>query len=154
MRRTTTTPLLLPILFVIGWAVSLPAGTLALEDSPMARAAQADRYLKAMPPKEMFEDLAGQMSQNMPPEQAQQFRDAMMKEVDLAALEKAMKAAMVKNFTAAELNALADFYGSEVGKSAMSKFRPYMADLMPALQAEMLKVQAKMTQETQNQGGP
>jgi hypothetical protein len=134
-------------MFVIALALPFPGETLGLEDSPTTRAAQADRYLKAMPPREMFEDLAEQMSQNMPPEQAQKFRATMMNDVDIAALEKAMKAAMVKNFTAPELSALADFYGSAVGKSAMTKFRPYMADLMPALQAEMIKLQAKMAQE-------
>jgi len=39
--------------------------------------------------------------------------------VDIAALSKAMIDAMVKNFTTKELKALADFYGSPVGKSAM-----------------------------------
>jgi hypothetical protein len=147
MRKLATVCRLFPLIVAVVAPLVLPIETSALTDSPTTRAAQADRYLKAMPPREMFEDLAEQMSQNMPPEQALTFRAAMMKDVDIAALEKAMKAAMIKNFTASELSALADFYGSAVGKSAMTKFRPYMADLMPALQAEMLKLQAKMAQE-------
>jgi hypothetical protein len=147
MRKLVTVFRLFPLIVAIVAPLFLPVPSSALTDSPTTRAEQADRYLKAMPPKEMFEDLAEQMSQNMPPEQAQQFRTTMMKDVDIAALEKAMKAAMIKNFTAPELSALADFYGSAVGKSAMTKFRPYMADLMPALQAEMIKMQAKMAQQ-------
>ena len=39
--------------------------------------------------------------------------------------------------SADELNALADFYGSSVGASAMKKFGAYMADVAPALQLEL-----------------
>jgi Uncharacterized protein conserved in bacteria (DUF2059) len=65
-------------------------------------------------------------------------------QVDIAALSKAMTDAMVKNFTTEELKALADFYGSPVGKSAMQKFGAYMADIMPVVQAEIMKAAAKM----------
>ena len=47
-------------------------------------------------------------------------------------------------FTTDELKALADFYGSPVGKSAMKKFGAYMADIMPVVQAEIMKAAAKM----------
>ena len=61
----------------------------------------------------------------------------------MPAVEKAMKKSLIKHFTADELKALADFYGSPVGKSAMKKFGAYMADVMPAIQTEMMKAQAK-----------
>jgi hypothetical protein len=70
----------------------------------------------------------------------------MTKDLDIAALSKAMTDAMAKHFTTEELKALADFYGSPVGKSAMQKFGAYMADLMPIIQAEMIKAQAKLNQ--------
>ena len=44
---------------------------------------------------------------------------------------------MVKHFTADELNAMADFYSSKHGASAMSKFGIYMADVMPILMQEI-----------------
>ena len=44
---------------------------------------------------------------------------------------------MLKTFTAEELNALADFYGSKNGYSAMRKFGSYMALVTPALQQEV-----------------
>jgi hypothetical protein len=65
------------------------------------------------------------------------------KNLDIEALTTAMQGAMVKHFSADELSALADFYGSPVGKSAMSKFGAYMAEVMPALQAEMVKAVQK-----------
>lgn len=70
-----------------------------------------------------------------------------MKYIDINAMTKFMKDAMVKNFTADELKALADFYGSPVGKSAMKKFGVYQADVMPNIQAEIAKAQTKASQE-------
>jgi hypothetical protein len=52
----------------------------------------------------------------------------------------------------AELKALADFYGSPVGKSAMKKFGTYMADVMPDIEAEMIKTQAKAREEQNSEG--
>ena len=75
---------------------------------------------------------------------ASNLRKLMTTEVDIAALSKAMTDAMVKNFTTEELKALADFYGSPVGKSAMKKFGAYMADIMPVVQPEIMKAAAKM----------
>jgi hypothetical protein len=95
----------------------------------------------------MFKDAAEQMSQNLEPAQRQAFKDLMTKHLDVTALTKTMRDALVKHFSADELKALADFYGSEVGKSAMKKFSVYMADVMPSIQAEMMKAQSKASQE-------
>jgi hypothetical protein len=43
--------------------------------------------------------------------------------------------AMVKDFTTDELKALADFYSSPVGKSAMQKFGTYTADIIAVTSA-------------------
>jgi hypothetical protein len=75
----------------------------------------------------------------------------MTADLDIGALSKAMTDAMVKHFTTEELKALADFYGSPVGKSAMQKFGAYMADLMPIVQAEIMKAQAKLNQSVPNE---
>ncbi len=113
-------------------------------DTPETRRREAERYLQASPPKAIFEDVADKMAANVPADQREQFKRAMTTEVDIAALTKAMTDAMVKNFTTEELKALADFYGSPVGKSAMQKFGAYMADIMPVVQAEIMKAAAKM----------
>jgi hypothetical protein len=84
------------------------------------------------------------MAANIPADQRDQFKKLMTTQVDIAALSKAMTDAMVKNFTTEELKALADFYGSPVGKSAMQKFGAYMADIMPVVQAEIMKAASKM----------
>jgi hypothetical protein len=115
-------------------------------DTPETRRHEAERYLQATPPKALFEDMADKMAMNLPADQRQQFKQMMTTGLDIAALSKAMIDAMVKHFTTEELKALADFYGSPIGKSAMQKFGAYMADVMPALQAEMMKAQAKLNQ--------
>jgi Uncharacterized protein conserved in bacteria (DUF2059) len=120
-------------------------------DTPETRRREAERYLQATPPKALFEDMADKMAANVPPDQREQFKRMMTANLDIPALSKAMIDAMVKNFTTDELKALADFYGSPIGKSAMQKFGAYMADLMPVLQAEMIKGRAKMNQPLPNQ---
>lgn len=113
-------------------------------DTPETRRKEAERYLQVSPPKALFEDMADKMAANIPADQREQFKKVMTTQVDIGALSKAMIDAMVKNFTTEELKALADFYGSPVGKSAMQKFGAYMADIMPVVQAEILKAASKM----------
>jgi hypothetical protein len=74
----------------------------------------------------------------------------MTSQLDMAALTKAMTDSMVKHFTTEELKALADFYGSPVGKSAMQKFGAYMVDIMPTMQSEIMKAQVKLNQSVPN----
>ena len=117
---------------------------LSATDTPETRRREAERYLQASPPKAMFEDVADKMASNLPADQRDQFKRVMTTQLDIPALSKAMMDAMVKNFTTEELKALADFYGSPIGKSAMQKFGAYMADVMPVVQAEIMKAAAKM----------
>jgi hypothetical protein len=120
-------------------------------DTPETRRREAERYLQVSPPKALFEDMADKMGANLPPDQREQFKRVMTTQLDIAALTKAMIDSMVKNFTTDELKALADFYGSPVGKSAMQKFGAYMADIMPVMQAEIIKASAKLNQSPPNQ---
>ena len=137
---------LLLVLTLSAWSPVFSAA-----DTPETRRKEAERYLQVSPPKALFEDMADKMAANLPADQREQFKKVMTTEVDIAALSKAMIDAMVKNFTTEELKALADFYGSPVGKSAMKKFDTYMADIMPVMQAEILKASAKMNQSMPNQ---
>jgi hypothetical protein len=119
----------------------------ALDDTADNRGIQADRYLETTPPRDLFQDVAEQVSANLPPPDRQRYKDLMTKHLDIDALTKAIKVALVNHFTADELKALADFYGSSVGKSAMKKFGAYMTEVMPSIQAEMGKAEAKANRE-------
>jgi hypothetical protein len=130
------------VLLVLTFCVSSPV--FSAPDTPETRRKEAERYLQVSPPKALFEDMADKMAETLPADQREQFKKVMTTQVDIAVLSKAMTDAMVKNFTTEELKALADFYGSPVGKSAMQKFGAYMADIMPVVQAEIMKAAAKM----------
>ena len=136
-------------LLCAGSFCDLRAGSMA--DTPENRRREAERYLNATPPKEMFADMAEKGAVNVPPADRQKFKETLTSSLDIDALTKAILEAMVKHFTAEELKALADFYGSPVGKSAMSKFGVYMAELMPIIQGEMMKAQAKANRSAPNQ---
>jgi hypothetical protein len=110
------------IFAVVSFILSCTTVSLIGADTPESRRHEAERYLQAVPPKALFEDMAEKMSANMPPDQRAQFKAAMTSQLDVPAITKAMTDAMVKHFTSEELKALADFYGSPVGKSAMQKF--------------------------------
>ena len=80
---------------------SLPA--FALDDTPQNREQQADRYLAAVPPQSMMSDMAAKMAETLPEEQRDQFKALMTKHLDLGRVTAAIKAAMIKTFTADEL---------------------------------------------------
>lgn len=124
-------------------ALFVASSAFALEDTPENRRRQAARYLAVTPPKELLADMTEQMMKNLPAERQQMFREAMTKYFDVEAFSTAITEAMVKNFTADELGALADFYGSPLGKSAMKKFGTYMGDVMPAMQTQVMQAVSK-----------
>ena len=133
---------------------SLPA--FALDDTPQNREQQAYRYLAAAPPQSMMSDMAAKMAETLPEEQRDQFKALMTKHLDLGRVTAAIKAAMIKTFSADELQALADFYGSDVGKSAMAKMGTYMSEVMPAtmneVQSALVKAQGEAHPEHPDQG--
>lgn len=129
--------LLITTLFIqllVGWHA---AAAKEREDTTANREAAADRYLNAVSMVAVMQDMIDKTSQRMPLNQRQQFINCMNDYVRVDTLEEAARASMVRHFTAEELNALADFYGSPEGRSAMKKFGAYMADVMPAVRQEM-----------------
>ena len=139
MRKQTFVLAVLKVF--IAWALAFSA-----TDTPETRRHETERYLQASPPKAMFEDIADKIAGNLLPDQRDQFKQIMTADLDIPALTKA-----IKHFTTEELKALAGFYGSPGGKSAMQKFGAYMAEVMPTVQAEIIKAQAKLNQSLPNQ---
>jgi len=115
----------------------------AIEDTVANRRNEAERYLEIMPPNEMLHDVAKQMAQNYPPENREFFIKIFTQYFDIETFTKSIKDTMVKVFTADELAALAKFYSSPVGISAMKKLGAYMSEMMPTIQAETAKAVAK-----------
>ena len=121
----------------ISAVLSLATVSAVAQDTTESREAAADRYLKAVPMAKMLDDTFNEISKQLPPEKRAQFIGDMKKAVRADFLEKLCRQSMIKTFTADELNALADFYGSKHGSSAMLKFGAYMGHVMPAIQAEV-----------------
>jgi hypothetical protein len=135
-------------LLAVALALCLSAGSpaLALDDTPANRAAAADAYLQAVPPRSLLNDMTEKIAATIPENQRTPFKTLMNQNLDINTLTNVMRTAMIKNFTADELKALADFYGSPVGKSAMAKMGTYMADAMGPMMNELKRAVA-VTQE-------
>lgn len=117
--------------------VTFSAYTYAGDDSDKVKAAK--RYLAAAPISLMLADAVSKIAVQIPEGNRARFIKLMTEEVDVNKLELLAIDAMVKTFTLEELNAFADFYGSDVGRSATSKFGTYMSIVAPVLQQEMAR---------------
>lgn len=115
----------------------------ALEDNVENRQQQATRYLEANPPKAIAQALADQTISTMPEAERQPYLEMLTKYLDVLVIRQAMNNALIKHFTANELEVLANFYSNPEAKSALVKMDSYMTEVLPMLQAEMLKAQQK-----------
>ena len=107
-------------------------------DTPQARLEAARRYMAVSDFSKLLDSSIEAGVKTLPPEQQAVAAALLKKHLRYEALEGLTLAAMAKNFTTRELDALARFYGSAEGKSAMAKFGAYMSDVVPILQAEMV----------------
>ncbi len=116
------------------------ASAQGLADTPANRQAQADRYLQAVPTKELFASMVKNVMANVPPgAQRDQMMQMFTTGIDLDVVQKAQKDSLVKHMTADELKALADFYSSPLGKSSTAKMGDVTADIMPVVQMQVMK---------------
>jgi len=118
-----------------------------ISDSSEARLAAAKRYSALVPMTEMIDKSINELTQRIPPDKRDEFSQHMKKLIRAEFLEKLAIESMVKVFTTEELNALADFYGSKVGRAIMGKFEVFMAEIMPAMQQEIMRALQELQQE-------
>ena len=147
MRR-----LALAVLVASVWACTTqpPPNVRPIKDTTQNRIAEANRYLSVMPPKDMMIEMTRKMSLQMPVEERQLFIDLMTKHMDLDKLTSIIRDTMVRHFTAEELQALANFYSSPIGRSAMKKFGQMGADYMSQIQPLMIDALQKARAEMEN----
>lgn len=123
------------------WALALCIMTwvpgAVADDDAAARAAAADRYFAAVPMKSMLDDIVQELSMQVPPERRDAFVAGMQGSLRADRLEQIARDAVISTFTAEEINGLAQFYESGVGKSVLRKFGVYMGQIMPAIQQEV-----------------
>jgi hypothetical protein len=128
--------------------------TAPVADTPENRKAAAQRYLEAMTPEEMLRSMTANAAQRMPEPNRKLFMEAMSDQELVKSVHRISQEALVKHFTADELNALAAFYGSPAGKSTRSKFGPYMGDVMPQVSEEVRKVFTKLQEQQKSPDTP
>jgi hypothetical protein len=113
-------------------------------DTPEARRRQAERYVQVMNPREFLRDFFEKATANLPAAQREDQR-AKLARIDVDAVSKVMVDVMAKCLTTEELKALADFYGSPVGRSAMGKVNSCMIELIPTIRTEAARQRQNLT---------
>ena len=123
--------------FTAAITLAVCASAASAQDSPADRQIAAARYLSVVPTSKMLQDGFAELAKQLPEDKRAGFIANAKQSIHVEALDRIALDALVKTFTTDELNALADFYGSKQGRSAMQKFGIYMGQIMPAMQAEM-----------------
>ena len=100
------------------------------------RLAAATRYAEVADVESMIHASFDELVLRIPDGKRVEFLEFMRANLRIELLERTMISSMARIFTADELNALADFYGSEVGQAALAKFGAYMAEVSPLIEAE------------------
>lgn len=131
---------------LLALAATLFAHSLMAEDSPASRKEAAQMYVEEVPVKVMLKDVTQKMSATMNAEQRDQFTK-IMNEVNVEPIEEAMIDAMVSNFTVEEIEAMTEFYSTEVGRSILTKFGSYTAQVNPAIQQEIQRAAKAIKQQ-------
>lgn len=124
-------------LSIIAMASLLVGSPASASEAESAKQAAVERYFRAMPMSKMMEDMYSEIAKQLPPERRSTFLIEIRKVVPAERLEKIATAAMLKTYSTEEINALADFYSSPYGASAMAKFGAYMSEIMPPTTIEI-----------------
>ena len=119
-----------------------------LSDTPENRAKVVDEYLRAIPVKDLLDDMTEKLAATVPENNREAFKSMLTKHFDLDALVAAEKQSLAKIFTVGELRAMIAYQSTPEGKSSMKKMGAYIADLMPVVQAELVKAVQATAQET------
>lgn len=107
------------------------------DDSPEKRKEAARQYLQFTSVNTIVEGGILEFAANIPVEQRAAGVEKVRAAIRQKTIEKIAIDALVKVFTTDELKALTDFYGSDVGRSAVNKFGAYSAEVMPNIRKEI-----------------
>ena len=127
-------------LLVLGTIAMLFAVTVAaadVDDTPGSRMAAAQKYLVALDFAKLMDGALRAGLQGAPEDKKEELFALAKRHLDYERVSELMVAAMVKNFTTKEINAMVVFYGSPEGQSALAKMPAYMGDVMPVIQSEV-----------------
>jgi hypothetical protein len=120
----------------------------SLPDTPENRTTLAKQYLEAMPTKIMLRGIATREVHRFPEKDQKPFMEIMASPEMEKEANRLMIDGLVKNFTVGELKAMVTFYSSPEGQSALKKFGPFIAEIMPQLQEKVKKGLAETQKPT------
>ena len=121
-------------------ALTLFLSTSLLADDYDKRLEAAYRYLEARPVSELWNKAIAEMIKASPYSEKNRVRR--IKDYgDLKNLEKGFLEHLTNEFTAEELNTLADFFGSEAGRSAWNTLQKVRPKFSETLLTELQKAQ-------------
>ncbi len=109
-----------------------PKADITLKDYD-ERLERAQKMHEIWPIRPKIEAALERVAQNIPQTERLRFKAAMRKAIEFQALEEASIDAMAEIFTAKELDAMIDFYGSKEGRSVSVKTGDYEQALQPVL---------------------
>jgi hypothetical protein len=133
------TRLVLAFAIALGVFTAPPAGEAQSADTPAARRNAALQYLAAIPTQAMVDDMIETLAKQIPVARHDEFVGFMRKLTPFDKIAALTVEAMVKHFTVAEIEAMTTFYSSVEGKSIMKKTGVYMGEILPKIQAEVLR---------------
>jgi len=125
------------VLSLLTLALVLSNAGYALADDMAERLKAAEAYEKITPVEDMVNQMYVEMKRNPQLNLTDSDLEIMRSVYDIPEMRKMVIEKMAKHFTLGELNALAAFYSSPEGKSAMAKMPAYMNDFMPYVQQKM-----------------
>jgi len=126
-----------------------PARLAQSPDTPAARRDAALKYLAAVPSDAMVDEMIDALAKRMPAARRDEFVRLMKKITPLDKIKALTLEGMVKHFTVAAIDALTRFYGSAEGKAILKKFGVYMGEILPGIQAEVLRALQEVRAEMQ-----
>ncbi len=132
---------LLAILATVCILIGTPASA---QDTAESRMAAAQRYDAVASFDDLMEKTAEQVAQSLPQEQRDAFIQTMNSMLDAKRLRQFYFRQLTATFTTAELDALAEFYGSTEGQSIILKFPKFMAVVLPVIQQEVRRAASQV----------
>lgn len=139
-------------LLYIALLMAMPGTALAAEipDTQGNRLALARQYFDLIPMKGMVTDIVKESAKNLPSKEQASLLVEVTKMFRMDVLESVAIASLARHLTVKELQAFIDFYRLPEGQSAMKKMPLYMADVMPTLQSEMMRIDAELRRQSGN----
>lgn len=125
-----------------------PFSVLAADDAELRAA--AERYQAVAGIERMLGDTYQSLAARLPEDKKAEFIELMNELVDSQALRDHSLDQLREFFTTEELNAMADFYGTEIGQSVLGKFGAYNAQVTPKVMQDVLNAaeEARVEMET------